>query len=98
MNSNDGDVIVLADLLVGHAVVVLKATKTVVVIVPNDGLVEQLDDTDCVSPLSSIEDLSNASNHTGRKLEVGIIIVETDVSSVSTVVITVLHIKNSNYT
>ena len=97
VNSDDGDVIVLADFFVGHTVVILKTAKTVVIIVPNDRLVEQLDDTDSISPLGSIEDFGNTSNDTGCKLKIGIIVVETDISSVATVVITVLCISKFKF-
>ncbi len=54
MDSNDSNVIVFSDFIISLTVELLQTTQPIIVVIPKNGLIQNLNDGNCVTPFGSI--------------------------------------------
>jgi hypothetical protein len=76
--------------VVRHAVKLAKSIQTVVVIVPNHGLIQQLNDRYGVTPFGGVRPLGGTAQDFGRATKVVVVVVKINSARLTRVVISIL--------
>lgn len=96
MNGDDGDVVVPSHLVIRHPVEILESLKPVVVVVPEHGFVEELDNGHRLPPLCGVGPLCNSSKHIGSTLQILVAVVKSDSSCMARMIVSVLRIHRAH--
>lgn len=98
MNCDNNDVVMLSNFMISQSVIILQSIELVLVIVaPKRGLIEKLDDTNCVLPFWQTRPTSDLTNDINCSIYV-LVCKEFNCTRTSAVIPTVLiNFKRSDY-